>query len=89
MLTAIETVHAKNGPWLSKGGYEYNVVLIAAVLTLVELDRERSGSRSALAVLLAGALGAVGAHVAAAAAPVPPAAATKDADVAEQEVQSG
>ena len=36
MLTAIETVHAKNGPWLNRGGYEYNVVLIAAVLLLVE-----------------------------------------------------
>ncbi|MGD0455728.1 MAG: DoxX family protein, partial [Solirubrobacteraceae bacterium] len=62
MMTAIETVHGKNGPWLSKGGYEYNVVLIAAVLMLVEagpgglsLDaargRERSGSGWALAAL--------------------------------------
>ena len=32
MLTAIKTVHCKNGPWLSNGGYEYNVVLIAAAL---------------------------------------------------------
>jgi putative oxidoreductase len=79
MLTAIHRVHAKNGPWLSNGGYEYNVVLIAAVLTLVEIDRERSGSRSALAVLLVGALGAIGAHVAAAAAPAPP---TEAEDVA-------
>jgi len=71
MLTAIKTVHAKNGPWLSDGGYEYNVILIAAVLTLVEIDRKRSGSRSALAVLLAGAVGALGAHLAAAAAPAP------------------
>ena len=37
MLTAIETVHGKNGPWLSEGGYEYNVVLIAAVLALAEV----------------------------------------------------
>src|SRR5271157_4656341 len=36
MITAIDTVHAKNGPWLNKGGYEYNVVLIAAVLALVD-----------------------------------------------------
>jgi putative oxidoreductase len=88
MLTAIETVHGKNGPWLSNGGYEYNVVLIAAVLTLVEVDRERAGSFSALAVLLAGALGALGAHVAAAAAPAPPSPVTDDADAVEQEVQS-
>jgi putative oxidoreductase len=84
MLTAIETVHAKNGPWLSNGGYEYNVVLIAAVLTLVEvgpgglsldasLDSERSGSGWALAALFAGALGAAGAHQAAAAQPPAPA----------------
>jgi putative oxidoreductase len=73
MLTAIKSVHGKNGPWLNNGGYEYNVVLIGAVLTLVEVDRERSGSRSALGVLLVGVLGAVGAHLAAAAAPAPPA----------------
>jgi putative oxidoreductase len=71
MLTAIETVHAKNGPWLNKGGYEYNVVLIAAVLTLAEVGRERSSAKLATAALLAGALGAAGAHLAAAAAPAP------------------
>ncbi len=76
MLTAIDTVHAKNGPWLTNGGYEYNVVLIVAVLALVEVGpdglsldairgRERSGSRWALAALLTGALGALGAHLAA------------------------
>lgn len=84
MLTAIKTVHAKNGPWLSNGGYEYNVVLIAAALALVEvgpgglsldaaLGRERSGSGWTLLALTAGTLGAVGAHLAAAAAAVPPA----------------
>jgi putative oxidoreductase len=85
MLTAIQTVHAKNGPWLTNGGYEYNVVLIAAALALVEvgpgglsldaaLGRERSGSGWALAAFAAGTLGAVGAHMSAAAAPAPPAA---------------
>jgi putative oxidoreductase len=80
MLTAIHRVHAKNGPWAANGGYEYNVVLIAAVLTLVEvgpgepsldaaLGRERCGPGWALAALLAGAAGAAGAHYAAAAAP--------------------
>jgi putative oxidoreductase len=99
MLTAIDTVHAKNGPWLNKGGYEYNVVLIAAALALVEvgpgglsldaaLGRERSGSGWAFAALLVGALGAVGAHVAAAAAPVPSAAAATDSNTVEQEVES-
>jgi putative oxidoreductase len=97
MITAIETVHAKNGPWATKGGYEYNVVLIAAVLLLVEagpgglsLDaargRERSGSGWALAALATGALGAIGAHVAAASAPLPPAQ-SPEADTAEPEAQ--
>ena len=36
MLTAINRVHLKNGPFVSDGGYEYNLVLIAAVLALTE-----------------------------------------------------
>jgi putative oxidoreductase len=79
MLTAIHSVHGKNGPWLNDGGYEYNVVLIAAVLTLVELDRERYGPQSALAVLIAGALGSLGAHLGSEAQPAAPAAAAQDA----------
>jgi putative oxidoreductase len=104
MLTAIHRVHAKNGPWAANGGYEYNVVLIAAVLTLVEvgpgkpsldaaLGRERSGPGLALAALLAGAAGAVGAHYAAAAtapaqaeAPAPAATTNSSASAVEQEV---
>lgn len=30
MTVAILTVHAKNGPWVTDGGYEYNAVLIAS-----------------------------------------------------------
>jgi putative oxidoreductase len=70
MLTAIRTVHGKKGPWLSNGGYEYNVVLIAAVLTLAEAGRERPG-RVATGALLTGAVGALGAHLANAAQPAP------------------
>src|SRR5262249_53168810 len=36
MLTAIRKVHAVNGPWNTRGGYEYNLVLIAALLGLVD-----------------------------------------------------
>lgn len=36
MITAIRKVHAPNGPWVTKGGYEYNLVLIAALLALVD-----------------------------------------------------
>jgi putative oxidoreductase len=80
MLTAIHRVHATKGPWLTNGGYEYNLVLIAAALALVEagpgalsLDgargRERSGAGWALAALAVGALGAIGSYAAAAAQP--------------------
>src|ERR1035437_1135537 len=37
MLTAIRTVHWKNGPWATNGGYEYNVVLISAMLGLADV----------------------------------------------------
>jgi putative oxidoreductase len=82
MLTAINRVHLKNGPWAANGGYEYNVVLIAAVIALAELGPgklsldhalglEKSGPQWALAALAAGALGAVGAHLVAEAQPAP------------------
>ena len=67
MITAIRTVHLKNGPWVTNGGYEYNLVLIAALLVLVDggpgglsLDRrlgiEDTGAVWALAALAAGAV---------------------------------
>src|SRR5947209_1014550 len=67
MATAIRTVHFKNGPWVTNGGYEYNLALIAAMVTLadigpgdVSLDRllgtEVSGPVVAL-LALAGGIG--------------------------------
>jgi putative oxidoreductase len=84
MLTAIHRVHLKNGPWVTQGGYEYNVVLIAAVLALAEvgpgdlsldhaLGQERSGPGWALLSAAIGVAGAVGAHQLAKAYPEPPA----------------
>ncbi len=74
MLTAINRVHLKNGPWTTNGGYEYNLVLIGTVLTLTEigpgklsldaaLGTERRGPGWALAAFAAGVTGAVGAHL--------------------------
>jgi putative oxidoreductase len=93
MLTAINRVHLKNGPWAANGGYEYNVVLIGAVIALTDigpgklsidgaLGRERSGPGWTLAALLAGVTGAVGVHLAAE-SHAPPAAppATDNAEV--------
>jgi putative oxidoreductase len=82
MLTAINRVHLKNGPWVTKGGYEYNVVLIAAALALAEtgpgspsvdtaLGIERKGAKWAALALLTGVIGAAGAHVLAAATSAP------------------
>jgi putative oxidoreductase len=36
MTTAIRKVHAPKGPWVAEGGYEYNAVLIAAMVALAE-----------------------------------------------------
>ena len=82
MITAIHRVHGSKGPWVTDGGYEYNLVLIAAVLALAEVGpgalsldgargSERHGSGWALAALATGALGSLGAHLAAAAQPAP------------------
>ncbi len=80
MLTAIHRVHLKNGPWATNGGYEYNLVLIAAALALAEvgpgslsldakLGRKLYGPGWAIAALLGGAAGAAGAHYVAGMAP--------------------
>ena len=68
MITAIKTVHWEKGVWSSAGGYEYNLVLLAAVLGLTEngpgdwsidglLGRKRWGTLWALAAHAAGAGG--------------------------------
>jgi putative oxidoreductase len=36
MITAIRTVHGRNGPWITDRGWEYNAVLIAALLAIVD-----------------------------------------------------
>jgi putative oxidoreductase len=97
MLTAIKTVHFKNGPWASNGGYEYNAVLIAVALALAELGpgpisidalrgRERSGAGWALAAAGAGALGALGAHLATSEPPAP-AETPSDGDASSQSAE--
>ncbi len=82
MITAIQRVHGAKGPWVTDGGYEYNVVLIAAVLALAEtgpgspsVDSARGsemyGPKWAVLALLLGALGSAGAHAAASGAVAP------------------
>jgi putative oxidoreductase len=68
MITAIRKVHAPNGPWAAKGGYEYNLVLLAAVFAITDLGPgewsldeklgiRRAGPGWAIAQLAAGAIG--------------------------------
>jgi putative oxidoreductase len=68
MLTSIRTVHSSKGPWVTNGGYEYPVVMLAALFELagagpgrLSLDaafrRERRGARWAFAELAAAAVG--------------------------------
>ena len=76
MVTAVRTVHWKNGPWATNGGYEYNVVLISALLGLAEvgpgrwsLDRALGIERFGLVWLaVAAAFGTAGSLAATAAA---------------------
>ncbi|MDQ2621439.1 MAG: DoxX family protein [Actinomycetota bacterium] len=67
MITAIRTVHWKNGPWNSNGGFEFNLVMIAALLILAEsgpgkcsvdraLGTEKTGPGSVVFALAGGAL---------------------------------
>jgi putative oxidoreductase len=66
MITAIRKVHWSKGPWNASGGYEYNLVLIAALLALAEggpgelsldaaLGIDLSGTRWSVAALGLGA----------------------------------
>ncbi|MGO9488908.1 MAG: DoxX family protein [Solirubrobacteraceae bacterium] len=68
MITAIRKVHAANGPWASNGGYEYNLVLLAAVFAICDVGpgrlsidgargRPRYGPAWAFGQLAAGAVG--------------------------------
>jgi putative oxidoreductase len=36
MTTAIRRVHTPNGPWVTKGGWEYNAVIIATMAAVAE-----------------------------------------------------
>lgn len=71
MVTAVVTVHARNGVWNTEKGFEYNLVLIAAVFAIVgagpgawsldnALGLDLGGTGWALAALAAGLIGSIG-----------------------------
>jgi putative oxidoreductase len=68
MITAIRKVHGPRGPWITSGGYEYNLVLLGVLFALTDigpgewsldalLGTTRRGTGWALAQLAAGAAG--------------------------------
>ncbi|HEV7936434.1 MAG TPA: DoxX family protein [Solirubrobacteraceae bacterium] len=72
MITAIRTVHGPKGPWLTDGGYEYNLVLLAIIFAVTDVGpghwsvdaargRTRWGAGWALAQLAAGLAGSAAA----------------------------
>jgi putative oxidoreductase len=90
MLVAIHKVHGANGPWVTEQGYEYNLVLIAALAALAEagpgnpsIDSARGssmhGPKWALIALALGAAGAAGAEGISALFPAPEAAPADEA----------
>ena len=72
MITAIRTVHGENGPWIQDRGYEYNLVLIAALMAIVDggpgpvsVDKlRRKGRRGFPASLAALGIGAAASTIA-------------------------
>ena len=50
MLTATRTVHWRNGPWASNGGYEYPAVMLAALFALTEAGPGRPSLDARLAL---------------------------------------
>src|SRR5262249_9390116 len=73
MFTAIRKVHLRNGPWVVKGGYEYNLVLLAALYAVadagagtISLDalrgKQHRGTFWALSSVGAGALASLAAQ---------------------------
>jgi putative oxidoreductase len=95
MLTAIRTVHGKNGPWVTNQGYEYNLVLIAAALVLAEtgpgspsIDSARGmdshGVKTAALALALGVAGAAGAQLISDRFPEPESAAPGDEPAAPE-----
>jgi putative oxidoreductase len=67
MITAIRKVHADKGPWAAGGGYEYNLVMIAAVTALTETGPGRPSVDAAVAPRLSGSALAIASLAAAAA----------------------
>jgi putative oxidoreductase len=56
MTTAVDKVHWSKGVWNQDGGFEYNVVLVAAIFAITEQDEGTAWAIAALAAGVAGGL---------------------------------
>lgn len=91
MITAIRKVHAPKGPWVTDGGYEYNLTVIAAMLALAEAGPGRPSVDEAVFPRLKGNGWALAQFAGSAAAAalltsdrMNPAPATEEADVSTE-----
>jgi putative oxidoreductase len=99
MITAIRKVHAPKGPWVAEGGYEYNLVMLAAVFAITDVGPGEWSLDEALGIRLSGtgwaiaqlAAGAIGSSVAVALGErqPPPAAPSTAPSTAEPGVGNG
>jgi putative oxidoreductase len=88
MLTAIRKVHAKNGIWVTEGGFEYNLVLLAAVFAISDVGPGELSLDEALGLRLRGPVWAL-AQLALAAAGSAYAVATGERQPPQKERASG
>ncbi len=56
MSTAVRKVHLKNGLWVSDGGYEYNLALVAALVALADVGPGHVSLDHALGIEVKGPL---------------------------------
>lgn len=56
MYTAIQKVHLQKGPWVTEGGYEYNLVLMGALLAVADLGPGELSLDHALGIEVKGPL---------------------------------
>jgi putative oxidoreductase len=90
MSTAIGKVHLRNGIWVSEGGFEYNLVLIAALTLLAEAGPGRLSLDAAIGSERRGVawgLGALAAGLGASAALARATAADGDGTAAQPEAE--
>jgi putative oxidoreductase len=56
MIVAMRAVHFDKGLWATEGGFEYNLVMIAAVMAIIDANGGDSGRLKAVLALLGGVI---------------------------------